>query len=456
MKFLEHLALISDALRTQGLWNEEDGFFYDRLVSPDGSMQNVEVRSIVGILPLLAVAVIDERVMEQAQTVNKRSAGLLSRRQEEVARLVDEGVLPPGVGKDRLLLGVVGVERLLRLFKNLFDESSFLSPYGLRAVSRYHLDHPFEIELDGQRSTIDYEPAESTTGMFGGNSNWRGPIWFPINYLVVSALQRYARFFGDAFTVEYPTGSGTQLPLGEVADDLRDRLISLFLVGRGRAAPVLRLGRAAPGRPGLEGQHPLQRVLPRRQRRRARRLAPDRLDGDRRRPDRPRPRPRLPDARRAARDGAPRPRSHDDPVRPADLRHARRGGGARVARLRRRRRLRDGHGRRAANAALPRAARPGDRRAVCADARARRARAGARRRRRALRARDRRMGRRATISPRGQRAARHVRPRGRRAALALAGRRHRARARGRDRPRPVRGRRSSTGSSAPTGRSGSS
>ncbi len=237
MKFLEHLALISDALRTQGLWNEEDGMFYDRLVSPDGSMQNVEVRSIVGILPLLAVAVIDERVMEQAQTVNKRSAGLLSRRQEEVARLVDEGVLPPGVGKDRLLLGVVGVGPLLSLFKNLFDESSFLSPYGLRAVSRYHLDHPFEIEFDGQRSMIDYEPAESTSAMFGGNSNWRGPIWFPINYLVVSALQRYARFFGDAFTVEYPTGSGKQLPLGEVADDLRDRLISLFLVGRDGRRP---------------------------------------------------------------------------------------------------------------------------------------------------------------------------------------------------------------------------
>jgi hypothetical protein len=200
-------------------------------------MQNVEVRSIVGILPLLAVAVIDERVMEQAQTVNKRSAGLLSRRQEEVARLVDEGVLPPGVGKDRLLLGVVGVEPLLSLFKNLFDESSFLSPYGLRAVSKYHLEHPFEIEFDGQRSMIDYEPAESTSAMFGGNSNWRGPIWFPINYLVVSALQRYARFFGDSFTVEYPTGSGARLPLGDVADDLRNRLISLFLVGHDGRRP---------------------------------------------------------------------------------------------------------------------------------------------------------------------------------------------------------------------------
>jgi hypothetical protein len=237
MKFLEHLALISQALRTQGLWSDEDGLFYDRLVSPDGSMRNVEVRSIVGILPLLAVAVIDDRVMEQARTVDKRGAGLLDRREDEVARLVAEGILPAGIGKGRLLLGVVSIEALMRIFANLFDEEAFLSPHGLRAVSRYHLDHPLEIEFDGMRARIDYEPAESTTAMFGGNSNWRGPIWFPINCLVVSALVRYARFFGDGFTIEYPTHSGTYLPLQEVADDLRNRLISLFTVGRDGRRP---------------------------------------------------------------------------------------------------------------------------------------------------------------------------------------------------------------------------
>src|SRR5206468_1445188 len=109
----------------------------------------------------------------------------------------EEGILPEHVGRGKLLLGVVGIERVLRLLTTLFDEDAFLSPYGLRAVSRYHADHPFELEIDGSRSTIDYEPAESTTGMFGGNSNWRGPIWMPVNYLVVNALARYARFLGD-------------------------------------------------------------------------------------------------------------------------------------------------------------------------------------------------------------------------------------------------------------------
>jgi hypothetical protein len=130
-----------------------------------------------------------------------------------------------------MLLGVVGMARVLRLFRSVFDESEFLSPYGLRAVSRWHAEHPFELNVDGMSSRIDYEPAESTTGMFGGNSNWRGPVWMPVNFLVVEALTRYARFFGDDLKVEYPTGSGKELTLEEIAADLRERLISIFLVG---------------------------------------------------------------------------------------------------------------------------------------------------------------------------------------------------------------------------------
>jgi hypothetical protein len=130
-----------------------------------------------------------------------------------------------------MLLGVVGMARVLRLLRSLFDESEFLSPYGLRAVSRWHAEHPFELNVDGMSSRIDYEPAESTTGMFGGNSNWRGPVWMPVNFLVVEALTRYARFFGDDLKVEYPTGSGKELTLEEIAADLRERLISIFLVG---------------------------------------------------------------------------------------------------------------------------------------------------------------------------------------------------------------------------------
>jgi hypothetical protein len=130
-----------------------------------------------------------------------------------------------------MLLSVVGMDRLQRMFARLFDESEFLSPYGLRALSAYHRDHPYTLNLDGIGATIDYEPGESTTSMFGGNSNWRGPLWFPLNFLVVDTLERYHQFFGEEFTLEYPTGSGRQLPLDAIAADLQDRLISIFLVG---------------------------------------------------------------------------------------------------------------------------------------------------------------------------------------------------------------------------------
>ena len=162
--------------------------------------QSVKVRSIVGILPPLAVAVVDDAAVDRVRTVHKRAANLLDERRAEITRLKEEGALAHDVGEGRLLLGVVGLERVLRLFDKLFDEDAFLSPYGIRAVSRYHLEHPFTIEVDGHASTIDYEPAESTTGMFGGNSNWRGPIWMPVNYLIVNALARYARFLGSDYT----------------------------------------------------------------------------------------------------------------------------------------------------------------------------------------------------------------------------------------------------------------
>jgi Mannosylglycerate hydrolase MGH1-like glycoside hydrolase domain len=237
LKFLEHFALISDALRTQGLWDEEDGFYYDQLRLPDGQVLAVKVRSIVGILPLLAVAVLDEHVIQLARALGKRFSEFLESRGLTYDLAEAEGLVRGEPGERRLLLGVVGVDRFLRLLTRLFDEDDFLSPYGLRAVSRWHLEHPYELDLDGKRATIDYEPAESTTGMFGGNSNWRGPVWFPVNYLVVSALGRYARFFGDSVTIEYPTGSGTHLTLQAVAADLRGRLISLFLVGEDGRRP---------------------------------------------------------------------------------------------------------------------------------------------------------------------------------------------------------------------------
>ncbi|HEY1369236.1 MAG TPA: hypothetical protein VGF23_19075 [Gaiellaceae bacterium] len=221
LKFVEHFALISDGLDRQGLWDEEDGFFYDQLRLPDGRMVPIRVRSIVGVLPLLAVVAIDEETVDRAENVNKRAAELL-------------GAAHPvrgGLGDRSLLLGVVSVSRMLRLLTRLFDESEFLSPYGLRALSRFHARQPFTLDVPGLHASIDYEPAESTTGMFGGNSNWRGPVWMPVNFLVVETLTRLGAFFGDDLKVEYPTGSGRQHTIEETAADLRERLISLFVVG---------------------------------------------------------------------------------------------------------------------------------------------------------------------------------------------------------------------------------
>jgi hypothetical protein len=238
LKFLEHFAAIRTAMGSGGVWDETDGFFYDQLRLPDGSSVPIRVRSMVGIIPLLASVVVPEEVLARAQTVGKRFAQLLeSGGSSDLASLEADGLLRGEPGDRLLLLGVVGVDHLRKLFARLFDEAEFLSPYGLRALSKYHLDHPYEIEVEGFSATIDYEPAESTTSMFGGNSNWRGPIWFPLNFLLVSALERYHRFFGSDFAVEYPTGSGRELPLDEISDDIRRRLVSLFLIDGGGRRP---------------------------------------------------------------------------------------------------------------------------------------------------------------------------------------------------------------------------
>jgi hypothetical protein len=237
LKFLEHYAGIADALAAQGMWDEADGMFYDHLCLKSGAVIPVKARSMVGMIPLLAVGVIDERMIMKALKFGKGFSAFLdrhglalpeSRRDKNLVRPNHSEVEEHG---ERLLLSVVGVDRLQPLFASLFDESKFLSPYGLRSLSAVHKDEPYVLHLEGLTATIDYEPAESTTGMFGGNSNWRGPVWFPLNYLVISTLLKYHNFFGDDFTVEYPTGSGNKLTLAEIADDLRGRLISIFTRG---------------------------------------------------------------------------------------------------------------------------------------------------------------------------------------------------------------------------------
>jgi hypothetical protein len=183
------------------------------------------------------MSVVDRETLDLAMVVGKRFAGMLAEHGVSMNDLADPsqpagiGVVRGATGNERMLLSLTGPDRLRRLLAVLFDEAEFLSPHGLRALSAWHRDHPYTIEVEGYRASIDYEPAESTTPLFGGNSNWRGPVWFPVNYLIVSVLERYSTFFGDELSIEYPTGSGHAVPLGHVAMDLSDRLIALFTPG---------------------------------------------------------------------------------------------------------------------------------------------------------------------------------------------------------------------------------
>jgi hypothetical protein len=240
VKFLEHFAGIRDALASQGLWDEDDGLYYDRLVTPDGTWVPVRVRSMVGLIPALAMGVVDEPTLRESLVLGKRFAALLAGGDVGTPGGTDgsghsfggtTAAVHGEPGRREVLLSLPGPQRLQRLIALLLDESEFLSPHGLRAVSAWHREHPYTIEVEGYRSSIDYEPAESTTPLFGGNSNWRGPIWFPMNYLLVEAIERYHRFYGDDLTIEYPTGSGQQRTLGQVVTDLQDRLIGIFTRG---------------------------------------------------------------------------------------------------------------------------------------------------------------------------------------------------------------------------------
>jgi len=230
VKFIEHFTLIIDAMRSQGLWDEEDGFYYDVLHTPDGAVLPIKVRSIVGVLPLMTTVVLGPDILGPLGTLNKRFASYRDRLDPE-ALAQGRGQLLPGSGGDRLVLGVIPAGDGRRVLRRVFDEDEFLSPYGLRALSKYHEDHPVRFDLAGTVVSVDYEPAESSTGMFGGNSNWRGPVWMPVNYLLVRSLQRNGQALGAGHEFEYPTGSGRSTSLAECADDLRRRLISLFLRG---------------------------------------------------------------------------------------------------------------------------------------------------------------------------------------------------------------------------------
>ena len=243
-KFFEHFLYIAEAMTTMGeggeassgLWDEQDGFYYDMLNLPDGSRVPLRVRSLVGLIPLCAVEVLDSDLEGICPNFTARLRWMLNHR-TDLAQLVSR-FGEPGQ-HNRLLLSLLRRQRMTALLKRMLDESEFLSDYGVRSVSKIHAAHPFVYESDGSQFSVDYEPAESATTLFGGNSNWRGPIWMPINFLLIEALYEFEKFYPQDFTVECPTGSGQYLSLSAVADELTRRLSKIFLRdGQGRR-PVL-------------------------------------------------------------------------------------------------------------------------------------------------------------------------------------------------------------------------
>jgi Glycosyl hydrolase family 63 C-terminal domain len=230
-KFFEHFVYISEAMNNISddnieLWNERDGFYYDVLHTPDGNHIPLKVRSLVGLIPLFAIETLECEWLEELPEFNKRMDWFLENRSDltdQISSMEDEGVAK------RRLLSLVSPEKLRRILRVMLSENEFLSDYGIRALSRWHKHNPYVFTVDGINHTVEYEPAESKSGLFGGNSNWRGPIWFPVNYLLIESLQKFHRYYGDDFKVEFPTGSEKMLNLWEVSQELSRRLSAIFL-----------------------------------------------------------------------------------------------------------------------------------------------------------------------------------------------------------------------------------
>ena len=247
-KFFEHFLYIAQAMRDLGgaeidLWNEEDQFFYDVLHKPDGSAEPLKVRSMVGLIPLFAVEVLDAELLAKVPDFAARLEWFLNYR-PDLAALVSRWH-EPGQG-DRRLLSLLRGHRMKRVLKRMLDESEFLSDHGVRALSKFHQREPYRLSVGGREFAVAYQPGESESGLFGGNSNWRGPVWMPVNYLLWESLKRFHGYYGDEFRVECPTGSGNLVSLGEAADELARRLGRLFLPGPDGVRPSLAtLGRFA-------------------------------------------------------------------------------------------------------------------------------------------------------------------------------------------------------------------
>lgn len=237
-KFFEHFLYISDAINHHGgsgLWNEEDGFYYDRLLQDGDHWMQLKLRSLVGLVPLFAIDTLEAEMIDQHPGFQKRMRWFIENRPDLTSGVAS--MTETGVGRRRLL-SVANPDRIVRIFQRLFDESEFLSQFGIRSLSRIYEREPYEISLDGKAFRVTYEPAESQTSMFGGNSNWRGPVWFPMNFLIIESLQRLDYYYGDSFTVEYPTGSGQKMRLAEIARQLSQRLAALFLPDNNGQRPI--------------------------------------------------------------------------------------------------------------------------------------------------------------------------------------------------------------------------
>jgi len=240
-KFWEHFLYISDAMNDLGdsslaLWDDDDGFYYDVLhLNEKNYSMPIRIRSIVGLIPLFAVATVGQEILDSLPAFKRRVEWFI-RNRPDLTDNINCG-RRPGVG-DRRLLAVAYRDRLVRVLKYMLDENEFLSPHGIRALSLYHKDIPYVLHLDGTDHRVDYEPAESSTGLFGGNSNWRGPVWFPCNYLLIESLQKFHHYYGDDLKVECPTGSGNMMNLWQVAEELSRRLSGIFLKDKDGRRPV--------------------------------------------------------------------------------------------------------------------------------------------------------------------------------------------------------------------------
>ncbi|MBA3489334.1 MAG: glucosidase [Longispora sp.] len=236
IKFFEHFAYIAAAAYRAQLWDDRDGFFYDVLRLPDDRRIPLRVRSVVGLLPLCAASTLNSATLSRMPELSARLQWFVADK-PQYAELIGMR-RQSGIGEQQSLLSLVGASNLDRILSRMFDEEEFLSPHGLRTLSRRHLADPFSVTLNGADFTVAYEPGESAGGSFGGNSNWRGPVWMPVNYLLIGALRTYGEFFGDDWKVEYPTGSGRTCALTDIADELSERLISLFVPDKLGRRPI--------------------------------------------------------------------------------------------------------------------------------------------------------------------------------------------------------------------------